>query len=819
MPKTIYTVGIDGTDYDIEGDRPPTEAEARAAIASQSQVPASTPVAQVEVPMSADEKARAFYAANPLRPASDTATRRERPPMLAVDLMNRFGEASAGKVAEGASDIGQGNYSRGARKVLQGAGTFAGVAGAPLLIPEIAAAGVVPTMAGLIGATAAASVAQPTVEYLGKRVGLSEDQAGLLGDIAGLGAGLKAYNPSKSAPAVLKKVVPKAIGTVARLPVFDELPVTLAATGLGLATGGSGMLLNALGGRFAGAGANRVIAAARKLGLPPAVIEAAQPLIRSAAQGLKDVGPLVEELSGVKVFTQDALKQGEKVVTAVTEAKAAGLPVPPQAQAQADRVVAANNVFNVETKTVPRMEKIVQQVVSDPAIGGDIELLTDNAAIKLHKQVVEGVDAIDRAGKPVPEELRQVLEGLRDRFVRDAKLLHDDALRSLIDASRKGSVAFDDAVAVLTSTKEGKSAYQSIQRNERTVLESMRRLAANTGGTLNKNASPPQNQLLDIVESMLQPSRVDVVQVAPESLVNEGFRVPSGVTVTRPTPGAAVSVETPTPADTALVTLFDAASEGLTSFNKAIAELRSKAQGESTYGAIQRRYRDELTQLRNLALKSGGKLNTTKREPVDQLRQLLEPSFSRVESVQVAPERPVGGGFTIPSDVDVVRTGRGAAVSVDAMPEPIPEATAGSSTTSPPAQTPSTKAPAQPRKRSTVEERAVARGAEPLVSSNPLTPDELRAALSDRPGLQIALDAQEIQRFDLYDDLTHPTVQRFVKQYERVYGQPPRKGTNEWSPNHNLGNFYSGGQNQTPKAKAINRKIAKQLGLPTEPES
>lgn len=151
-------------------------------------------------PMSADEKARAFYAANPLRPASDTATRRERPPMLVVDLMNRFGEASAGKVAEGASDIGQGNYSRGARKVLQGAGTFAGVAGAPLLIPEIAAAGVVPTMAGLIGATAAASVAQPTVEYLGKRVGLSEDQAGLLGDVAGVFAGVKAYKPSQALP-------------------------------------------------------------------------------------------------------------------------------------------------------------------------------------------------------------------------------------------------------------------------------------------------------------------------------------------------------------------------------------------------------------------------------------------------------------------------------------------------------------------------------------------------------------------------------------------------------------------------------------------
>lgn len=39
MPKAIYTVEIDGTRYDLEGDHPPTEAEARAAIGK----PAATP--------------------------------------------------------------------------------------------------------------------------------------------------------------------------------------------------------------------------------------------------------------------------------------------------------------------------------------------------------------------------------------------------------------------------------------------------------------------------------------------------------------------------------------------------------------------------------------------------------------------------------------------------------------------------------------------------------------------------------------------------------------------------------------------------------
>lgn len=639
-------------------------------------------------PMSADEKARAFYAANPLRPASDTATRRERPPMLAVDLMNRFGEASAGKVAEGASDIGQGNYSRGARKVLQGAGTFAGVAGAPLLIPEIAAAGVVPTMAGLVGSAAAASVAQPTVEYLGKRFGLSEDQAGLLGDLVGAGVGIKAYKPSQKAPAVLKKVVPKAIGTVARLPIFDKLPVTLAATGLGMVSGAPGgpvgIAAGGLGGRFAGAGANRVIAAARKLGLPP---KAAQPLIRSAAQGLKDVGPLVEELSGFKVFTQDALKQGEKVVTAVTEAKAAGLPVPPQAQAQADRVIAANNVFNVETNTIPEMGRIVADVIDDEAIGGNISRLTAKRAKALLAKVTEGIDAMDRAGKPVPEALRQVFEGLQDRLGSESA----DAMSTIIGAARQGKDALRDAISVLTSTQEGKAIYGSIQRNSvtRLALESARRLAANVGGSLTRPSKPKSNQLLDILESMGR----------------------------------------------------------------------------------------------------------------------------RVEEVQVAPERPVGGGFTTPSGVDVVRTGRGAAVSVDAMPEPVLEATAGSSTTSPQAQTPSTQAPAQPRKRSTVQERAVARGTEPVVQSGILTPDEIRAALSNRPGLQVVLDAQELAR-NRVRPVGDIVLSRFREGYKALVGKYPKDQSKHYGVSHVAGKFYSGGQNAVnPKETALRKQLLSQFGI------
>jgi hypothetical protein len=39
----IYTVEIDGVEYDIEGDRPPTEAEARAAIGGQGAAPPAEP--------------------------------------------------------------------------------------------------------------------------------------------------------------------------------------------------------------------------------------------------------------------------------------------------------------------------------------------------------------------------------------------------------------------------------------------------------------------------------------------------------------------------------------------------------------------------------------------------------------------------------------------------------------------------------------------------------------------------------------------------------------------------------------------------------
>lgn len=45
MAQQIYTVEIDGQQYDLEGDRPPTEAEARAAIQSRGQV---SPVAAAE---------------------------------------------------------------------------------------------------------------------------------------------------------------------------------------------------------------------------------------------------------------------------------------------------------------------------------------------------------------------------------------------------------------------------------------------------------------------------------------------------------------------------------------------------------------------------------------------------------------------------------------------------------------------------------------------------------------------------------------------------------------------------------------------------
>lgn len=40
MPRSIYTVEIDGREFDIEGDRPPSEAEARAAVGAQ---PTATP--------------------------------------------------------------------------------------------------------------------------------------------------------------------------------------------------------------------------------------------------------------------------------------------------------------------------------------------------------------------------------------------------------------------------------------------------------------------------------------------------------------------------------------------------------------------------------------------------------------------------------------------------------------------------------------------------------------------------------------------------------------------------------------------------------
>src|SRR4030095_14229237 len=48
MPQRIYTVEIDGTLYDLEGDRAPTEAEARAAIGQQRTTSTVSPVSSDE---------------------------------------------------------------------------------------------------------------------------------------------------------------------------------------------------------------------------------------------------------------------------------------------------------------------------------------------------------------------------------------------------------------------------------------------------------------------------------------------------------------------------------------------------------------------------------------------------------------------------------------------------------------------------------------------------------------------------------------------------------------------------------------------------
>lgn len=132
-----------------------------------------------------------------------------RPFDTARTLIEGWGQHGPHAVVEGLKDVGRGNVAKGARQVISGTAITA----APMVAPQLVAGAVaapVMTAAGLGGGLAA----QYGVTKAGEAAGLTPDQAGLAGDLAGMAGGALAAKaasaiPSKAAPALREQAEQK----------------------------------------------------------------------------------------------------------------------------------------------------------------------------------------------------------------------------------------------------------------------------------------------------------------------------------------------------------------------------------------------------------------------------------------------------------------------------------------------------------------------------------------------------------------------------------------------------------------------------------
>lgn len=109
-------------------------------------------------------------------------------------------DAGPSTVKRGLQDVGRGNVARGARQVIRGSAITAAPMLAPQLLAGVAAAPVA-TAAGIAGGAAVAKGTEAGMRALGA----SEDQAGLVGDIAGMAGGAVA---SQVPGAIGKRLAP-----------------------------------------------------------------------------------------------------------------------------------------------------------------------------------------------------------------------------------------------------------------------------------------------------------------------------------------------------------------------------------------------------------------------------------------------------------------------------------------------------------------------------------------------------------------------------------------------------------------------------------
>lgn len=260
---------------------------------------------------------------------------------------------------------------------------------------------------------------------------------------------------------------------------------------------------------------------------------------------VNDAERLAKSLSDVQVLGPRQVDAAKNFASVLEEADKNSVSVTDNFRLQAARVAEADNSFSVNN-ILPRMGKIVQEVIDDPAYAGDMSLLTDKQILQLNKELTDGLDRMSRAGMTIPEDLRQVFEGVRERIAVKYTTEHADALSVLNAASNRGEQALKDAIAELRSTQKGAQTFGKIQRDDNNVLASITAHASNVGGRLNQGKVPPPNALLDILEDMREPSIVDARNAESVSVLGPD---PTGGTSTIPTnveikrfPGAAVSV-------------------------------------------------------------------------------------------------------------------------------------------------------------------------------------------------------------------------------------------------------------------------------------
>ena len=109
-----------------------------------------------------------------------------------------WGKAGPRRVKEGIGEVASGEFSRGAHDILAGTGITAAPMAIPAAVKALAAAPLT-TLAGTGAGVAAGGAASVGGKYVAEKAGATPDQAQLVGDVAGISAGLGAASLARRA--------------------------------------------------------------------------------------------------------------------------------------------------------------------------------------------------------------------------------------------------------------------------------------------------------------------------------------------------------------------------------------------------------------------------------------------------------------------------------------------------------------------------------------------------------------------------------------------------------------------------------------------